>query len=232
MTAYIIKRLLLAIPTILGAMTLIFFAMRLTPGDPAALFVPPDVSGQSSAQLYAKIRHEYGFDQPLYVQYYEYLKHVARLDFGTSLRYKQPVSKELAARIPNTLQLGLISLVIATVLGIGLGIISAVSRGSWLDNTSVVGALLGISVPSFWLALMMKQLSQQLLSIENKLESEPDLSKRQALAKQAQMLYQQNQLTAWMWHSQTITAIEPYLKDYELTWHGRIINLNKAWLDK
>lgn len=155
MRGYIAKRLLLSIPTILGALTLVFFAMRLTPGDPAALFVPPDVPGQSTAALYAKIRHEYGFDKPLYVQYYDYLTHVARLDFGNSLRYKQPVTQELASRIPNTLQLGLISLVVATVLGIGLGILSAVHRGSWLDDTSVIGALLGISVPSFWLALML-----------------------------------------------------------------------------
>jgi len=155
MRGYIAKRLLLSIPTILGALTLVFFAMRLTPGDPAALFVPPDVPGQSSAALYAKIRHEYGFDKPLYVQYWDYLTHVAHLDFGDSLRYKQPVTQELASRIPNTLQLGLIALAAATVLGIGLGIVSAVHRGSWIDDSSVVGALLGISVPSFWLALLL-----------------------------------------------------------------------------
>lgn len=112
------------------------------------------------------------------------------------------------------------------------------SQGSLFRSTSVIEA--SWAPDNFWNICQiakstdpqMKQLSQQLLNIEDQINHEPDLAKRQALAKQAQMLYQNNQLTVWLWHQQGINAVQPYLKDYVLTWHGRIINLTRAWLDK
>lgn len=112
------------------------------------------------------------------------------------------------------------------------------SQGSLFRSTSVIEA--SWAPDNFWNICQiakstdpqMKQLSQQLLSIEDQINHEPDLAKRQALAKQAQTLYQNNQLTVWLWHQQGINAVQPYLKDYVLTWHGRIINLTKAWLNK
>lgn len=155
MRTYVINRLLLAIPTVLGAVTLVFFALHLAPGDPAALFIPPDVPSEASAEIYAQIRAQYGFDKPLYIQYFDYLKKVATLDFGQSIRQKTSISDDLLRRIPNTLQLGLASLALSAVLGISFGVISAVRRGSWLDNSTMLTALFGVSVPNFWLALML-----------------------------------------------------------------------------
>lgn len=155
MGTYIVKRLLLAVPTVFGAVTLVFFAMQLAPGDPVALFIPPDLSGGASEELVAEIRARYGFDKPLYVQYADYLQRTVRLDFGTSLRQRTNVGEELVSRIWNTAQLGGLALLMSAVLGITLGAISAVKRGSWIDNLSMFGALFGIAMPSFWLALML-----------------------------------------------------------------------------
>src|SRR5262249_9459673 len=134
---YILKRLLLAIPTVLGAVTLVFFAIRLAPGDPVALFIPPDVGGDAKEEMVQRIRAQYGFDRPIYEQYVLYVTRMARLDFGQSIRQKTDVAEDLARRIPNTFQLGLVSLVVSMVLGVGLGVLSAVSRGSWFDNLTM-----------------------------------------------------------------------------------------------
>jgi peptide/nickel transport system permease protein len=150
-----VKRLLLAVPTILGAVTLVFFSIRLAPGDPAALFIPPDLPSDQTAEMYERIRAQYGFDQPLPVQYVRYLQRIAQLDFGQSLRQKTSIAEDLLRRIPNTLQLGLVSLVLSSILGIFLGVLSAVHRGSWLDNATMFGALFGVSMPSFWFALVL-----------------------------------------------------------------------------
>ena len=155
MRTYLLKRLLLAIPTILGAVTLVFFAIHLAPGDPAALFIPPDLPSNQTAEAYAQIRAEYGFDQPLPVQYVRYLQRVAQLDFGQSLRQKTNVVDDLLRRIPNTVQLGAAALLLSTLVGVSLGVLSAVHRGSWLDNITMFGALFGVSMPSFWFALML-----------------------------------------------------------------------------
>lgn len=112
------------------------------------------------------------------------------------------------------------------------------SQGSLFRSTSVIEA--SWAPDSFWNICQIakstdpqiKQISQQLLDLETKINQEVDLTKRQALAKQAQTLYQNNQLTVWLWHGQGINAIQPYLEGYALTWHGRIINLTKAWLNK
>src|SRR5688572_25580585 len=155
MQQYILKRLLLAIPTVFGAVTLVFFAMQLAPGDPAALFIPPDLPPDRAAELEQQINAKYGFDKPVYVQYVNYLEKLARLDLGESLREQRSVADDLRRRIPHTLRLGLVALVISGAFGIGIGVISAIYRGAWLDNVVMFLALLGVSLPSFWLALML-----------------------------------------------------------------------------
>jgi peptide/nickel transport system permease protein len=152
---YIIKRLLLTVPTLFGAVTLVFFALHLAPGDPAALFVPPDITDSQADELYARIQEKYGFDDPLYVQYVRYLQQLATLDFGESLRHDRSIMDDLRGRIPHTLRLGVSALIVSTTIGITVGVVSAVYRGRWLDHFSMFGALLGVSVPSFWLALML-----------------------------------------------------------------------------
>lgn len=155
MQRYIAKRLLLAIPTVLGAITLVFLAMQLAPGDPVALFIPPDLAPAETAELEELINAKYGFDDPLPVQYVNYLQQVARFDLGESLRQGTSVADDLRRRIPHTLRLGIAALTISTVIGISAGVISAIRRGTWVDNVVMFVALLGVSMPSFWLALTL-----------------------------------------------------------------------------
>lgn len=155
MRAYVLKRLALAAPTILGAITLVFFAMHLAPGDPVSLFIPPDLPPDKSEELQRQVNAKYGFDKPIYVQYVDYVGKLARFDFGTSLREGRSVTADLKRRIPHTLRLGLVSLALSSLIGISVGVISAVYRGRWIDNVSMLVALFGVSVPSFWLALML-----------------------------------------------------------------------------
>lgn len=155
MHAYIVKRLALAAPTLLGVVTAVFLALHLAPGDPINLMIPADVSGEAREELVARIKAQYGLDQPLHIQYLNYIKRVLQLDFGRSLRNRTLVIDDLASRVPNTLQLGILALVIAVVIGIPAGIISAARRDSLLDNIVMAGALFGVSVPNFWLGFML-----------------------------------------------------------------------------
>ncbi len=155
MQRYILKRLSLAIPTILGAVTLVFFAMQLAPGDPASLFIPTDLTPADSAALEQRINDKYGFDDPLPVQYGRYIANLATMDLGQSLRGNTLISHDLKARLPFTLRLGVAALAVSAILGIGLGLISAVFRGTWVDNVAMFVALLGVSIPSYWLAFSL-----------------------------------------------------------------------------
>lgn len=155
MYQYVLKRILLTIPTIIGAVTLVFFAMQLAPGDPASLFIPPDLPPAQAEDLERQINAKYGFDDPIHIQYFNYISKLARLDFGESLREGTSVSESLQQRIPHTLQLGLTSLLISTIIGITVGVLAAVYRGSFIDHFVMFISLLGISVPGFWLGLTL-----------------------------------------------------------------------------
>lgn len=155
MRNYIVRRLLLGIPTLFGAITLVFFAIRLAPGDPAVLFVPPDLQGADAAAWLEKINEKYGFNDPLPVQYLRYLGNTLSLDFGSSLRTKRPVIDDLGRRLPNTLQIGIAGFILSIAIGIPVGIIAAVKRATWLDGTLMVFGLAGVSIPSFWFAYML-----------------------------------------------------------------------------
>jgi peptide/nickel transport system permease protein len=154
-TSYILKRLLAAIPTVLGIITLVFFVLHLSPGDPINLMIPPDLPSSVRADRIDDINARYGFDQPVYVQYFQYLGNIARGDLGESLRHQEPIIDDLKRRIPNTLQLGMVSLLISATMGIGLGVISAIRHGSLTDNFTMLGALAGVSMPNFWLGLLL-----------------------------------------------------------------------------
>lgn len=155
MTSYILRRLLVAIPTVAGVVTIVFFVLHLTPGDPINLMIPPDLPANVRSERIEQINERYGFDQPLYVQYVQYMWGVVQLDLGESLRQEEPIVRDLGRRIPNTLQLGLLSLTISATLGIGLGVLSAIKHGSWTDNFTMLFALAGVSMPNFWLGLLL-----------------------------------------------------------------------------
>ena len=155
MRKYVVKRLLLAVPTILGAITAVWFAMQMAPGDPALMFVPPDFQGEEAEAYLEKINEKYGFNDPLPLQYFRYMRNTLQFDFGTSLRTLRPVSEDVARRVPNTVRLGVSAFLLSTALGILLGVLAAIKRGTWMDSALMVFALVGVSMPNFWFAYVL-----------------------------------------------------------------------------
>jgi peptide/nickel transport system permease protein len=152
MLGYIQRRLLIAIPVIWGVATIVFLLMRVIPGDPAQLML---ASSGGSAEQIAKLRASLGLDDPLLVQYGRFIGGALHGDLGTSLRNKQPVTQQIRAQFPATLQLTVASMAIAIIVGVVLGIVSAVWQHSWLDALSMSVAMVGICAPSFWLGLVL-----------------------------------------------------------------------------
>ncbi len=151
---YILKRLLQAIPLLLGIITVTFFIVRLAPGDPMDIYLDED-RGQIDPQAIELLRQKYGLDQPIHIQYVKWVANVARGDLGESFRYRRPVSQLLAEAIPYTLQLTVLAVVLDALIGITLGIISAVKQYSVLDKIVTLGSLVIYAIPGFWLALML-----------------------------------------------------------------------------
>lgn len=151
MPARIIKRLISVVPLLIGISIISFFVMHLAPGDPTALFVDPSVDPQELA----RIRSNWGLDQPVYVQYFFWLKNAVRGDFGTAYITNRPVINLIAERIPATLLLMGTSLFFILLISIPLGVISAYKKGGLFDNVVSVLSFAGMSMPSFWLALML-----------------------------------------------------------------------------
>jgi peptide/nickel transport system permease protein len=152
MARFIGGRLLASIPVILGVATIVFVLMRILPGDPAKLML---YETGASAEDIDRLREELGLNDPIYVQYGNYLSGIVRGDFGQSFYTKQQVTTMLAAQLASTVELTLASMVISTVVGVTLGVLSAVRQHSWIDSASMVLALVGVSLPSFWLGLML-----------------------------------------------------------------------------
>ncbi|MCS6845004.1 MAG: ABC transporter permease [Caldilineales bacterium] len=151
MTTYIVRRLLLAIPVLLGVSFLVFASVRFVPGDPAMA-----IAGElATPELVAQVRQEMGLDRPLLVQYAIYLERVLQGDLGRSVRSGLPVAEEIANRLPKTAQLAVLSLLFASAIGIPLGVLSATRANTWVDSLSMMLALIGVSMPIFWLGLML-----------------------------------------------------------------------------
>ena len=151
MLSYIIKRLFWAIPTLFGVSLLVFFMVHLTPGDPATALLG-DHANKASVE---KLREEMGLNKPLYEQYYIFAKKAISGDFGHSFKSKQPVIEEFKERFPATVELATVAMILAVFLGISAGIISAIKRYSIFDYGSMFIALAGVSMPVFWLGLVM-----------------------------------------------------------------------------
>ncbi len=152
---YILKRLLQAVPLLLGIITVTFFIVRLAPGDPMDIYLEAEGHGQIDPQVIELLRQKYGLDQPIHIQYVKWVANVARGDLGESFRYRRPVSQLLAEAIPYTLQLTILAVLLDAFIGIALGIISAVKQYSVLDKTVTLGSLIIYAIPGFWLALML-----------------------------------------------------------------------------
>ena len=153
---YILSRLLSIVPTLLLASAIIFWLMRVLPGDVAEMIlIGPDGSGTPKPEDIARLRAELGLNQPLVVQYLLWLVDMARLDVGPSLWSGHPVFEELFHRLPLTLELGALSTVTSLTLAIPLGIIAAVKRGTWMDYAARTFAIGGLSVPTFWVGMLV-----------------------------------------------------------------------------
>ena len=150
----ILKRILQSLPTLFVVVTITFVLTRMIPGNPAAVVLGPQASPQDIAEMEVKL----GLDKSKFEQYVDYMSGVIKGDFGTSYVYNRPVTSLIAERIPNTLVITLTSLIIALVLGSCIGILSAVKQYSVLDYIFMVLALIGVSMPIFWLGLMLVNL--------------------------------------------------------------------------
>ena len=151
MTRYILRRLILAVPVLLGIMTAVFVLLQLIPGDPALAMA----GEKASLEQIERIREELGLNQPLPVQYIKFLRAAFTLNLGDSLRTHQPVAGELRQFFGATVELSAAALVIALVFGIPAGIIAAIHRGKGLDYGTMIVALIGISTPVFWAGIVL-----------------------------------------------------------------------------
>lgn len=151
MTGFILKRALLAIPTLLGASTLIFFLMHAAPGDPTSMYIRPDIDPAVIEQM----RTNLGLDQPVHVQYVKWVSSFARGKFGYSFSQKRPIADIIKDTLPNTLLLSGVAMLIIFTLGVLIGTIQAVRQYSLVDNVATVIAFFFYSMPSFWFGLML-----------------------------------------------------------------------------
>ncbi len=151
MARYLLRRLALTIPILLGVSLLVFFMLHSAGGDPAQVILGARADPESIAEL----REDLGLDRPLLVQYAAFLSGAVRGDFGRSYRSNTPVVAEIAARFPATIELAVTAMTIAVLAGVILGTVAAVRRHSPLDYASSAGVLLGVSIPTFWLGLIL-----------------------------------------------------------------------------
>ncbi len=151
MFKFTIRRMLQLIPVIVGISILVFLLVHLAPGDPIRLLLGEEATPED----YARLQRIYGFDRPLYVQYFSWASNAIRGDFGVSIRQGVPVTALIYSRLPATMELAFFSVLFAVTFGVPLGVLAAIKRGSPIDLSSMVLALLGVSMPGFWLGLVL-----------------------------------------------------------------------------
>lgn len=151
MSRYIIRRLLQLIPVLIGVSILVFVGMHIIPGDAAVLLM----GDKGTPEALARLQHELGLDQPIYVQYFHFVADALRGDFGISLRTRQPAWTEVWSALPMTLELSLSAMIFASLLGIPIGVLAATKQYSLFDSISMVGVLISVSMPIFWTGLIL-----------------------------------------------------------------------------
>ena len=154
MHKYVLKRLLMLIPVIIGVTFVVFFILNLAPGDPAAIIL----GDQATAEALAMKREELGLNDPIFVRYFHYMRDLLHGSLGVSYKNSIPVWDQVVERLPNTAILACAGILVALLIGIPIGIISAKKQYSLLDNVSMVFALIGVSMPNFWSGLLLVML--------------------------------------------------------------------------
>jgi len=161
MTAYVIRRLIIGVIVLLMVTMVVFLFVRLLPGDPLLVYMASfDIQRVTSIsqENYQNLLHQWGLDRPIPVQYIDWLGHIFRGDLGKSIKLQEDIGVLIAERMPRTAYIGLISFVLGTVGGIAAGIVCALRRGSWMDNTITTIANIGMTVPVFWLGILLMYL--------------------------------------------------------------------------
>jgi peptide/nickel transport system permease protein len=155
MVSYIIRRLLQGILVLILVTVFIFLVMRLLPGDPLILYVAQSQIENISPADLAILRHQFGLDAPLPLQYIRWMGGVVRGDLGTSIFLNESVSKLVVQRIPITIHLGILSMIFSAIFGITFGVVCALRRGKWIDSLFTILANIGITAPSFWVGIVL-----------------------------------------------------------------------------
>ncbi|AEQ53647.1 ABC transporter permease [Pelagibacterium halotolerans] len=151
MLAYVARRLLLMIPMAIGMVVITFGLLLLIPGDPAAVLL----GQEASAEAIENLRNSLGLNDPWYLRLWDYFAGLLQGDMGTSIFQNRPVASIIATRLGATLELAIVSLILATVIGLTLGVIAAIRQGSWVDTATMLFAQLGVSMPVYWLGLLL-----------------------------------------------------------------------------
>jgi peptide/nickel transport system permease protein len=159
MYRFILRRLFYAIPVLLGILLVIFVLVRLIPGEPCKAML----GEKATAETCARFNAEHGLDKPIHEQFLIYLERVLRLDLGSSIRMARPVTLVLVERLPTTIELTSLALILAIVVGIAMGVISAMRHNTGVDVITMIGANIGVSMPVFWLGLMLQFVFAKLL---------------------------------------------------------------------
>jgi peptide/nickel transport system permease protein len=161
MARYLVRRLAGTVPVLLLISLLVFLLIHAAPGDPTLLLL----GEETNAAEVARAKERWGLDQPLYVQYLKFLRSAVAGDFGRSFKYTEPVMRVIISRLPATIELAVFAIIIATALAIPLGVWAGSRPNSWIDNLGTTLGLFGISMPSFWLAIMLILLLAGVLNI-------------------------------------------------------------------
>jgi peptide/nickel transport system permease protein len=159
MLQYILRRLFASIPVLIGILLVTFALARMIPGDPCRAML----GEKATAATCDRFMREKGLDKPIHEQFFIYMKDVARGDFGNSIRFSQPVTRILVERLPTTVELSFAALFVSMTVGIPLGILSAIRHNSWVDVVTMIWANIGVSMPVFWLGLMLAYVFSLLL---------------------------------------------------------------------
>jgi len=163
MTAYIIRRLMLGVIILLLVTLLVFLAMRLLPGDPLIIFISQSQVQMYSAEQLVELRQEYGLDRTLPVQYISWIGNMLRGDMGKSILLGQDVGYLISKRLPVTIYFGVMSFIVSAFFGIIFGVICALRRGKWIDSVVTVLANIGITLPAFWVGILLMYLFSLML---------------------------------------------------------------------
>jgi peptide/nickel transport system permease protein len=156
MTAYIVRRLVQSVLVLILVTLLVFFVMRLLPGDPIIIYVSQNASTQAlNPEQIDLLRHQYGLDRPIMVQYVSWVGNIFRGDFGESIYYHEKVGVLMGERFPVTVYIGVIAMIVGAIFGVLAGLVAAVYRGRWIDKILTPLSYVGICIPVFWLGILM-----------------------------------------------------------------------------